>query len=153
MRDCGSRAGNGSVALYHLCAPERIRHQVSHVSPLLVVATPSHFSRTTARSTTWTARPSRRHRTPRTTSSRAPTKNFSKQSESNDKESLSDPNCDSGRNLRPNTPTGMSPSLLRPERLRQFRQFLEVLLKIFINEMMCRENLENKINKLQLLKK
>ena len=51
------------VELYHLCAPERFHLQVSHVTSLLVVATPSHFSRTTARST-WTGRPSpRRHHT------------------------------------------------------------------------------------------
>ena len=66
---------NGSVALYHLCAPERIRHQVSHVIPLLVSSTSPLFQSTTARSTTWTARPSPRRRcTPRATSSRAPTK-------------------------------------------------------------------------------
>ena len=64
---------NGSVALYHLCAPERIRHQVSHVIPLLVSSTSPPFQSTTARSTTCTARPSpRRHCTPGSTSSRAP---------------------------------------------------------------------------------
>ena len=57
MRACGSRAGNGSVALCHHCSPESVRHQVSHVSSLLVVATSSHFSLTAARSTAWTARP------------------------------------------------------------------------------------------------
>ena len=57
--------------LYHLCAPERIHLQVSHVTPMLVVSAPSHFQSTTARSTTWTARPSRRpHCAPTTTSAR-----------------------------------------------------------------------------------
>ena len=32
------------VELYHLCAPKRIHLQVSHVTPMLVVPTPSHFS-------------------------------------------------------------------------------------------------------------
>ena len=70
-------------------------------------------------------------------------------SESNAKESLSHLNYESAGNLRPNTPTGYEPN----ERLLQFRQFLEVLLKILINCTMHRENLENKINKLQILKK
>ena len=54
MRACGSRLKRWKQLkseLYHLCAPERIRHQVSHVSSLLVVASSSHFSSTTARST------------------------------------------------------------------------------------------------------
>ena len=46
--------------LQHLCAPKRIRHQVSHVIPLLVSSTSPLFQSTTARSTTWTARRSRR---------------------------------------------------------------------------------------------
>ena len=95
MRACGSRAGNGSVALYHLCAPNRIRHQVSRVSSLLVVTTSFHFSCTTARSTTWTARSSpRRHITPRTTSSKPVPKTSANaiRSKSNAKESLSHPN-------------------------------------------------------------
>ena len=37
--------------LQHLCAHKRIRHQVSHVIPLLVSTTPSLFQSTTTRST------------------------------------------------------------------------------------------------------
>ena len=59
------------VELYHLCAPRRIHLQVSYVTPMLVVPTPSHFQSITARSTTWSARPSpRQHCTPTTTSAR-----------------------------------------------------------------------------------
>ena len=39
------------VELYHLCAPKRFHLQVNHVTPMLVVPTPSHFPSITARST------------------------------------------------------------------------------------------------------
>ena len=59
------------VELYHLCAPKRIHLQVSHVTPMLVVPTPSHFQFTTARSFFSTARPSpRQHCTPTNSSAR-----------------------------------------------------------------------------------
>ena len=59
------------VELYHLCAIRRIHLQVSHVTPMLVVSTSPLFQSTTARSTTWTVRPSpRQHCTPTTTSAR-----------------------------------------------------------------------------------
>ena len=46
-----------------------VGHPVSHVIPLLVSTSPSHFQSTTTRSTTWTARPyPRRHCTPSTSS-------------------------------------------------------------------------------------
>ena len=62
--------------LQHLCAHKRIRHQVSHVIPLLVSTTPSLLQSTT-RSTTWTARPSPRRRcTPRTTLARTSSPNY-----------------------------------------------------------------------------
>ena len=92
-----ARELDGAVALYHLCAPKRIRHQVSHVIPLLVSSTSLLFQSTTAHSTTWTARPSpRRH---------LKTSANAIQSESNAKESLSLLNYESAGNLRPNTPT------------------------------------------------
>ena len=59
--------GSSCSCINYACAYKRIRHQVSHVSFLLVSAsTLSHLSTsTTARSTTWTARTSaRRHCTP-----------------------------------------------------------------------------------------
>ena len=107
------------VALYHLCVPERIHLQVSHVTPMLVVSTPPVFQSTTARSTTWTARPSpRQHCTPTTT----PKNLFSPflnnfltksanaiRSENNAKESLSHLNYERSGNLRINTPTGCEP--------------------------------------------
>ena len=87
----------GAVALYHLCAPKRIRHQVSHVIPLLVSSTSPLFQSTTARSSTWTARPSpRRHLNTSANAIRL---------ERNAKESLSHLNYESAGNLRPNTPT------------------------------------------------
>ena len=57
------------------------------------------------------------------------------------------PQVMSSKSLRPKS---LRPKSLRPKSLRQF---LEVLWKTLINYTMCRENLENKINKLQLLKK
>ena len=141
--------------LYHLCAPKRIRHQVSHVIPLLISSTSSHFSSATARSTNWTARSSPRRRwTPRifSTSSRndpvgkstlgrkAKLKNHSLTSIMKVPETCA-------RTL----PQVMSPKCLRPRSLRQFLE--EVLWKTFISYTMYRQNLENKINKLQKLKK
>ena len=111
MRACGSRFK--MVELYHLWAPERIHLQVSHVTSLLDVATLSHFSRSTARSTTWTARPSqRRHCTPRATSSLSPVPKTSANaiwSESSAKESLSHPDYESAGNLR-NEPPNYEPN-------------------------------------------
>ena len=51
-------------------------------------------------------------------------------SESNAEESISLLNYESAGNLRPNTPTGLrAQRSSRPEKLLQFRQFLEVLLE------------------------
>ena len=137
--------------LYHLCAPKIIHLQVSHVTSLLVVATHSHFSRTTARSTTWTARPSpRRHCTPRTTSSLSP---YQKLQQTQSGRKAAQKNHSHTRTMRvPETcaatlPQVVSPTSLRPKRLRQLRRCLP---QISVNYTMYRENLENKINKLQL---
>ena len=154
MRACGSRFK--MVELYQLWAPERIHLQVSHVTSLLDVATLSHFSRSTARSTTWTARPSqRRHCTPRATSSLSPYQKL-QQTQFGRKAALKNHSHTLTMRVLETCATSlplMSPTSLRPERLRQFRQFLDVLWKTSINYTMYRENLENKINKLQLWKK
>ena len=86
---------HGSVALHHLCAPKRIRRQVSHVILLLVSSTSLLFQCTTARSTTWTARPSpRRHCTPEPLPQEPLPKTSANaiRSKGNAKESLSHPN-------------------------------------------------------------
>ena len=67
MRACGSRCLSCIIFV-------RVKESVirsGHVIPLLVFSTSSHFSSTTARRTTWTARSSpRRHSKPTTTSAR-----------------------------------------------------------------------------------
>ena len=75
-------------------------------------------------------------------------------SESNAKESLSHLSFESAGNLRPNTPTSYEPKRAYDRRdCYNSDNFWKFSWKTFINYMMYRENLENKINKLQLLKR
>ena len=135
MRACGSRCLSCSIFV-------RIKivcHPVSHVISLLV---------STSSSPQHEAPPGQHDPLQDDTVHREPLPKTTR-SKSNAKEPLSHVNYESGGNLRTNTPTG--PKCLRPKSLRQF---LEVLWKkTSINETMYTENLVNKINKLQLLKK
>ena len=102
------------VELYHLCAPEITRHQVSHVTPLLVAATPSHFSRTTARRTTWTATFTKKTLYTQNNFLKSPYQKL-QQTQFGRKaapKTLSHPNYESAGNLRNNTPTGYEPNVL-----------------------------------------
>ena len=67
------------------------------------------------------------------------------------KKTLSHINCESGGNLRPNTPTGFEPNKLTTKELSTIPMMsLEEDIYQFS---MYRKDLENKINQLQLLKK
>ena len=155
MRTCGSRLSSCII----FAAPKRIHLQVNHLTPMLVVPAPSHFQ-STARSTSWTARPSPRPQcTPTTTSARTSSSSCRtnssvspyQQTQSGRKTTLKNHsqtlNMSAG-NLRNNTPTGYEPDR------RDCDDSDDVSGRgISINKTMYRVNLENKINKLQLWKK
>ena len=134
MRACGSRAGNGSVALYHFCELERIRHQVSHISSFvgrcliwsfLMYHTTQHcFDLSTffkKRMHTQNDLLKSSHQKLQQTQSgrKATQKNHSHTRTMKVPETCAQTHSQV-----------MSPKSLRQERLGQFRQFLEILLKI-----------------------
>ena len=135
------------VYLYHLCAPERIHLQVSHVTTMLVVPAPSHFQTTIARSTVWTARPSpRQHCTPTTTSARTSSRTTSSWTPFQQTQSSWDTtqkNHSRILNMRvPETcastrPLVVGPKCFRPKKLRQVRWCLRK--RISVNYTMYRE--------------
>ena len=115
--------------LYHLCAPERIHLQVSHVTPMLVVSTPSHFQSTTARSTTGPRDLLQDNTVHRQPLPQEPLQPLPEQlpyeprpanalrSGNDAKESLSRIDHESAGNLRNNTPTVYEPKELTTEEI------------------------------------
>ena len=144
------------IELYHFCAPKRIHLQVSHVTPMLVVPAPNHVQSTTAtqhyldratfsKTTLYTDNHFRKNlfslfQNNLLMSSHQQTQSGRKTTPKNHSQIL---NMRVPETCASTLPQVMSPRSLRPERLRQFRQFLEFLFKMSVTHAMYRENLEN----------